>query len=179
RSLPVGSPAATHAWLPTTRTWPPVSKADLDPSLGKSILPADCPPGAASVGRAVGGEADVGAGDADAVSTFEGEGEKDGPGAGVHPATMAVMTSASTRVRTIRVYMVRDATPRAWPRERAECQVVVVAVRANVSSSIATNLRSSASSATSVFGSSRLRKFVSTTVSPTVSSPVVSTSTWR
>ena len=41
------------------------------------------------------------------------------------------------------------------------------------------HLRSSASRATSTFGSRRLRKFVSTTVSPTVSSPDVSTSTWR
>ncbi len=51
--------------------------------------------------------------------------------------------------------------------------------RAKVSRSIPTNRGSSASSATWTFGSRRLRKFVSTTVSPTVSSPCVSTSTWR
>jgi hypothetical protein len=55
--------------LPTTRTFPPVSNADRDPSLGKTIEPADCQPVACWVGL---GGAEDGATDGDVDGAVEG-----------------------------------------------------------------------------------------------------------
>ena len=177
-SLPGSAGPGRHATSsPTARTVPSPSTSESKPVRARSMFAARSTRTAGALGEGepgADGEPDDGAAvGADGATLGVGLAGAGGP----HADTTTRLSRRVIGRRNVGVSMAERRYSRGVVAARPDVGQLTAAVRANVSSRMATNPRSSASSATSTFGSRRLRKFVSTTVSPTVSSPVVSTST--